>query len=84
MARVFLHDVQADTAVPADDKSSGIANAVGKMGKKFEKRPPNKRRENGKFSAIQNTGDFVERRPLTNWEAYAQALLFSNELAYVN
>jgi len=84
IARIFLHEVQADTAVPADDRPPGIASAVGKMGKKLEKRPPNKRRENGKFSAIQNTGDFVERRPLTNWEAYAQALLFSNELAYVN
>ena len=34
--------------------------------------------------AIQNEGDLVERKPLTAWETYAQALLFSNEAAYVN
>jgi hypothetical protein len=33
---------------------------------------------------IQNLGDKVERRPLTPWETYAQALLFTNEAAYVN
>ncbi len=38
---------------------------------------------NGK-AAIQNTGETVDRRPLTVWELYAQALLFTNELAYVN
>jgi cytochrome c553 len=38
---------------------------------------------NGKAS-IQNTGETVERKPLTTWELYAQALLFTNELAYVN
>ena len=34
--------------------------------------------------AIQNEGEVVERRPLTLWEEYAQALLFTNEVAYVN
>jgi hypothetical protein len=34
--------------------------------------------------AIRNEGDPVERRPLTAWEQYAQALLFTNEIAYVN
>ena len=33
---------------------------------------------------IQNSGDLVERKPLTAWETYAQALLFSNEASYVN
>jgi hypothetical protein len=33
---------------------------------------------------IQNKGEFVERKPLTSWELYAQALLFTNEFAYVN
>jgi hypothetical protein len=41
------------------------------------------RRGNGR-SAIRNEGDRVDRRPLTPWEQYAQALLFSNELVYVN
>jgi hypothetical protein len=34
--------------------------------------------------AVQNQGDYVERKPLTPWELYTQALLFTNELAYVN
>ncbi|RYD70333.1 MAG: DUF1553 domain-containing protein [Verrucomicrobiaceae bacterium] len=34
--------------------------------------------------AIQNEGKLVERRPLTDWETYAHALLFSNEMTYVN
>jgi hypothetical protein len=34
--------------------------------------------------AIQNEGEVVERKPLTIWEEYAQALLFTNEIAYVN
>ncbi|QOV88788.1 PSD1 and planctomycete cytochrome C domain-containing protein [Humisphaera borealis] len=38
----------------------------------------------GAKGAIQNTGETVERKPLTIWEQYAQALLFANEIAYVN
>jgi hypothetical protein len=36
------------------------------------------------MAPIQNEGDRVERKPLTPWETYVQALLFSNEAAYVN
>jgi len=46
------------------------------------------RLQSGKRGAKQTirntTGDFVERRPLSVWEEYAQALLFTNEIAYVN
>ena len=42
----------------------------------------NKRYEGTK--AIQNEGDYVAIKPLTPWETYAQALLFSNEASYVN
>jgi hypothetical protein len=34
--------------------------------------------------AIQNQGERVERKPLTPWETYVQALLLSNEAAYMN
>lgn len=34
--------------------------------------------------AIRNDGNYVERKPLTPWETYAQTLLLSNEAAYVN
>ena len=33
---------------------------------------------------ISNQGELVERKALTPWETYAQALLLSNEAAYVN
>ncbi len=36
------------------------------------------------YGAIQNSGDYVARKPLTEWETLAQALLLSNEAAYVN
>jgi hypothetical protein len=42
------------------------------------------KRKGGDRAAIQNEGEYVERKPLTPWEAYAQALLFTNEVAYVN
>ncbi|MDB5174090.1 MAG: Protein of unknown function (DUF1553)/Protein of unknown function (DUF1549)/Planctomycete, partial [Phycisphaerales bacterium] len=41
-------------------------------------------RRNDAKRAIQNEGETVERKPLTIWEEYAQALLFTNEIAYVN
>jgi hypothetical protein len=34
--------------------------------------------------AIHNQGDLVVRKPLTPYEAFAQALLFANEMSYVN
>ena len=33
---------------------------------------------------VKNEGEKVDRRPLTPWERYAQALLFANELIYVH
>jgi hypothetical protein len=38
----------------------------------------------GARGAIRNEGEIVARKPLTPWEQYAQALLFTNEIAYVN
>jgi Protein of unknown function (DUF1553)/Protein of unknown function (DUF1549)/Planctomycete cytochrome C len=39
---------------------------------------------NDQFRAINNKGNYVDRKPLDNWETYVQALLMSNEAAYVN
>ena len=33
---------------------------------------------------LPNRGELIARTPLTPWETYAQALLLSNEAAYVN
>ena len=41
-------------------------------------------KRNDATKPIQNEGELVERKPLTPWETYAQALLFSNEASYVN
>ncbi len=41
-------------------------------------------RDNDAMMTIINDGDIIERRPLSAWESYAHAILFSNESAYVN
>ena len=38
----------------------------------------------GKFAPIRNNTALVERKPLTSWELYTQALLCSNEFVYVS
>jgi hypothetical protein len=42
------------------------------------------KKKGGARASIKNEGELVERKPLTPWEQYAQALLFTNEIAYVN
>ena len=46
--------------------------------------PPTKARKGDPYgrAPIQNKGTVVERRPLTTWEQYAQALLFANEVVF--
>ena len=44
----------------------------------------NVNRGNDYMGSIQNEGKIVERKPLNMWETYVQALLLSNEAAYVN
>ncbi len=68
--------IQEESESPAAQKTANrqkarVANAK-KQGRQSATRP------------IQNEGDMVERKPLTPWETYAQALLLSNESAYVN
>ena len=43
-----------------------------------------KKRDNDAMRPVQNSGEIIERKPLTAWESYAHALLFTNESAYVN
>jgi Protein of unknown function (DUF1553)/Protein of unknown function (DUF1549)/Planctomycete cytochrome C len=49
--------------------------------KRIEER---KKRDNDAMRPVQNSGEVVERKPLTPWESYVHALLFCNESAYVN
>jgi mono/diheme cytochrome c family protein len=67
------------TQSPAEEKAPAgrLANRKAAQGKKG----------NGRYdsmAAIKNVGELVERKPLTPWETYAQALLLSNEASYVN
>jgi mono/diheme cytochrome c family protein len=63
------------------------ANARAARNAKAAKAAPrpqvNNNRRDGR-APIRNQGEMVERSPLSAWEQYAQALLFANELAYVN
>ena len=65
-----------------DEVAAEIGNNSAAKGK--SKNGPGKGRGDSKFSAIQNEGEKVVRKVLTPWETYVQALLFSNEAAYVN
>ena len=40
-------------------------------------------RRGGKFAPVRNNTEMVDRRPLTGWELYVQALLCANEFVYV-
>ena len=85
LAREFLtaHNVPHDAPVVASAASAKGPNPDGSRpdrvaGKGLGGRKADSRR------AIRNEGEFVARKPLTVWEQYAQALLFANEIAYVN
>jgi hypothetical protein len=64
---------------PAEQKGKANAKLAGQRaaGQK------NGKRYDG-MKSIQNDGDYIERKPLTAWETYAQTLLLSNEASYVN
>ena len=72
-----------------DEGPTAIASAGNDLrpgpgrGKKFQK--PN---GGGKYGdarrPVQNQGEYVDRKSMTPWELYTQALLFTNEIAYVN
>jgi mono/diheme cytochrome c family protein len=78
MATKFLG---LETKTPAE--GGNVAADLKTTAKIVAKRAEAKKSASG-TKAIQNEGEIVDRRPLTAWETYAQALLFSNEAAYVN
>jgi cytochrome c553 len=92
LAREFVR------AIAADDNTAPTVAAAAKPGKANEPDRETRRQQiraermaeaamNKKGSArapISNEGKIVDRKPLTVWEQYAQALLFTNEIAYLN
>jgi hypothetical protein len=87
LAQQFRQQINGTVAEGPDANVASAAVLNGRPGENARQRlfrQVQKRRENGKFGAIQNVGEMIERAPLNEWEAYAQALLFTNELSYVN
>src|SRR5207253_704297 len=92
-AHNFLTQVQGSTApevsnasgaVTASVVSSSSASKTAQKANAAAAAGAGKKGNAGKFGAIQNEGTLVDRRQQSAWEAYAQALLFTNEIAYVN
>jgi hypothetical protein len=72
-----------ETPDALSQNGNGRSNArLAANGKKNGNKQGGKRYEGTK--PIENEGAIVERKPLTPWETYAQALLFSNEASYIN
>ena len=63
------------------EANKALAARSAKLAKERYER--NMNRGNDSMGAIQNEGKIVERKPLDGWETYVQALLLSNEAAYV-
>jgi hypothetical protein len=62
-----------------------VAPEIAKKNAEIQKRLDDlKKRDNDAKRAVQNEGEIVKREVLKPWEAYAHALLFANEAAYVN
>jgi hypothetical protein len=78
-AQAFLAQVRGNDN-EGDNQEQPTANEA----KKPRREEKKNQRRNVLYSAIQNEGEKVDRHALSAWEAYAQALLFTNELAYVN
>ena len=64
------------------EANKALAEKSAKLAK--ERLDKNMNRGSDMYGAIQNEGKIVERKPLDAWETYVQALLLSNEAAYVN
>jgi hypothetical protein len=58
-----------------------LSKKTAEVTKRIEER---KKRDNDAMRPVQNSGEVIERKPLTTWESYAHALLFCNESSYVN
>lgn len=75
-------EVKEEPKIAASAKET--ADKAGKDAAEKEKNGMAMMGNNDGERAIRNQGKFVERKPLTPWETYAQALILSNEAAYVN
>ena len=85
-----MNEIQMGTRFVSGEykKQLADAGAVKEMVAKAEgtavKRAEERANSSNAQKAIQNTGEVIERKSLTAWETYSQALLFSNEACYIN
>jgi len=79
-ALAFL-DSEAKKQSEVQDQAWGMKKKNEQAAKRIEARDS---RTNDGLSSIQNEGEIVERKILSPWETYTQALLLANEAAYVN
>ncbi len=86
-AKVIADRRIASSGAPATPKEQIAQETRRKrLNKQLQQKAANQgggNRNNGK-QPVRNEGEIVERKPLTVWEEYAQALLFTNEIAYIN
>jgi hypothetical protein len=90
-AREFMRGLQANAVAAARQaEMDPEKNSEATKAQKIQARQQKKQQEaamakrGGSRTAIKNEGEIVERKPMTPWEQYAQTLLFTNELVYVN
>jgi mono/diheme cytochrome c family protein len=76
------HEIKLKPQVEAAAKE--LTDKAAKKLAEREKRDMEMMGRNDGIRAIRNEGKYVERKALTEWETYVQALLLSNEAAYVN
>ncbi|MEZ0264337.1 MAG: DUF1553 domain-containing protein [Phycisphaerae bacterium] len=83
--------VTTDKAKGVDPLASATGSKAEVAGREIAKKRAIAKKDDvmsaGKRNAkagIKNDGEMVTRKPLSVWEQYTQALLFSNEIAYVN
>ncbi len=85
LALSFVGNEMADTAQNPTAPGMEQKLAAKKMERlKAKAQMQGNKNRYGGMAPIKNKGDLIERTPLTPWETYAQALLLSNEAAYVN
>jgi len=84
LAMDFIHGKEAEGAQLASSKAQANRARAAQQLNRPARKAPAKGGKNNARAPIQNEGELVDRKPLTPWEEYAQALLFTNEIAYVN
>jgi hypothetical protein len=93
LAREFLKTAGADSELAQDSANKEVTPKDQRIAERAErqKQAREKRMQEAAMNKqgnarrpVKNEGSAVERKPLTPWERYVQALLFTNEIAYVN